>query len=88
MDDGFEERVLDEEKRSLKVLRLHPNIAPINVVILAEDTTNEEQSDLADRLSKELKIAGKSLLYLSSMQQRVGLCNLDMVFFINCCAMR
>ena len=75
LDDGFEERVLDEESKSLQVLRLHPKIAPINVVILAEDTTNEEQADLVDRLSKELKVVGKSHLYLSSMKQRVRLCN-------------
>ena len=60
LDDGFEDRILDGEKRSLKVLRLHPSIAPIKVIILTKDVSSEEQSDLADRLCKEVKIAGKS----------------------------
>ena len=60
LDDGFEERILDEEKRSLNVLRLHPSIAPIKMIILTKDLSSEEQSDLAGCLCKEVKIAGRS----------------------------
>lgn len=65
LDDGFEDRILDGEKRSLKVLRLHPSIAPIKVIILTKDVSSEEQSDLADRLCKEVKIAGSTCHRLS-----------------------
>ena len=62
LEDGFEERVVDKENGNLNVLRLHPNIAPIKVIILMMDTESEEQSDLADRLNKEVKTAGRSML--------------------------
>ena len=61
LDDGLEERMQEDEDdtASQNILRLHPNLAPIKVIILAEDPSNEEQLDLVNRLAKELKIAGK-----------------------------
>ena len=64
LDDGFEERLLDEANQNKKVLRLHPSISPIKLVILTEDPSNEEQFDLANRFSKEVKTAGKSSYFL------------------------
>ena len=61
LDDGLEERMFDEEDDEVfqDVLRLHPSLSPIKLILLAENPKEEGQIDLLNRLSKEVKLTGK-----------------------------
>lgn len=59
LDDGFEERVLGDGDKNQGALRLHHSIAPVKLMILIKDSSDEEQIDLASRLNKEVKTAGR-----------------------------
>eukprot|EP00112_Aurelia_sp_Birch-Aquarium-sp1_P024355 Seg7670.1 transcript_id=Seg7670.1/GoldUCD/mRNA.D3Y31 product="DNA polymerase subunit gamma-2 mitochondrial" protein_id=Seg7670.1/GoldUCD/D3Y31 len=60
LDDGLEERIFDEDDDEVfqNVLRLHLSLSPIKLILLAEDSKDEGQMDLLNRLSKEVKLTG------------------------------